>query len=438
MVVRLVVSFLVSGLALGCTSERNAASCIDDGKCSDPLRPFCDELGVFGEPHACISVSCAPREFISCSGAEALYCDDSGTDFESEACPYGCGESGCNPYLEPRYLPDICDAPASDDEFRVTNTATLDTDLDANCTGGVLAQSAGPSVCVIRYRKIAITGTGTLSVTGDRAVAFVADNEVTIDGVLDISANGTLDGPGGGAAISGGAASLGSGGGGAGFQSMGGHGGTPTVNGGAVNGGGQAPDPALQSALVGGTRSATDSDYPVTSGGAGGASAIIACRGAVNVSGTLDAGGGGGHPGGNIQFACLGGAGGGAGGHIAIQGMVVNVTGQAFANGGGGGAGKPNSATPNEPGEDGRRSTESAAGGFCADGGVGGNGGAEFSPPRNGASGQSPGCGGGGGGSVGYLQTFSPLGAAVEVNPTAASPKFRENQSIPVRTRPKQ
>jgi hypothetical protein len=433
MVVRSMFALVVA-LGGGCV-ERNAASCVDDGKCSDPLRPFCDKLGVFGEPNMCIAVSCTPEELVACNGDEALVCDSSGADYVVESCPYGCGESGCNPYLEPRYLPDVCDTPASEEEFSITRDTLLDTDLDTNCNGGILPQSGGPSVCVVRYRSIVITTSGTLSVSGSRALALVADDDVTIEGVLDVSANGATDGPGGGFAKSGGEATLAGGGGGAGFQTPGAHGGDFTTPGGALNGGAPTLDVALLSALVGGTRGAIDMSYPVESGGGGGAATLIACRGAAGVSGILDAGGGGGRPGGNVQFACLGGGGGGSGGHIAVQGMSLSLTGQAFANGGGGGAGKPNNQTPNEPGEDGRRDQSQAFGGHCAAGGTGGGGGAFDELPTVGYPGQSPGCGGGGGGSVGYMQTFTPEGVTPTLNPSLVSPSLEEHKSIAIRTR---
>src|ERR1041384_7836514 len=65
-------------------------------------------------------------------------------------------------YVEPRYLPDICDSAASMPVFTAGN-APFSTSLDANCTGGVVAQSNGPEICVVRYGSIRLATDVTLT-----------------------------------------------------------------------------------------------------------------------------------------------------------------------------------------------------------------------------------------------------------------------------------
>jgi hypothetical protein len=138
-------------------------------------------------------------------------------------------------------------------DFTVTNIASLDTALETNCTGGVVAQTDGPPICVVRYGSIHVTPTAILTIRGNRALALVADHMIVIDGVLDVSANGTGSGPGGGTVASGGPVASDAGGGGAGFATAGGAGGSLTVDGGGGVGGSRATDPAIITALVGGT-----------------------------------------------------------------------------------------------------------------------------------------------------------------------------------------
>jgi len=350
------------------------------------------------------------------------------------------------PYLEPRYLPDVCDVAATMPEFLVTNFGNFDTSLNNNCTGGVVAQDNGPEICVVRYGSIHVEVTGGLTVSGSRALALVADTMISIDGILDIAAKGKVSGPGGGTLLSGGQVSS-DGGGGAGFASAGGAGGGATADGGGAPGGAASIDPALLTILLGGTRSvpALGSTLPPGVGGGGGAATLIACRGQVSVSGTIDAGGGGGE--GGKRGLNLGptdkfyaGAGGGSGGNVVLQGMSVVVTGQVFANGGGGGSGMipvaGQTGTPGNPGGNGTRSTTEAAAGGIAPGaaGGGGAGGREGASPGRGVHpSATTGLPGGGGGSTGFFQTYTPAGAIPTLSPTAASPAFRTNKVVGTR-----
>ena len=476
--------FVLACCLAGCTKANPSATCAD-GLCSDAQFPFCDVNGAIdGEPNSCISVSCIPSEFATCDGDNAITCNASGDNYDVGGCNHGCSanNNGCNEctagdtqcgdgvvqtcgedgrwatsdtcasscsstpiahcaYISPRYLPDICDSPAPPDTFDVSQSGTLDTDLNINCNGGIVAQASGPAICVVRHKVISIEHDAELTVgssanqngTGGRALAFVADNAVTIDGVVNVGAAGSTSGPGGGTVSSGQTTDLTVGKGGAGFKTPGGAGGTSTIDGGANDGGDQAQDPALLTVLLGG---------PGNVGGGGGALTIIACRGTVLVSGTIDAHGGGGtgafHFGSPTPFP---GGGGGAGGYVVLQGVSVMVTGQVYANGGGGGAGGLTNVdgTPSQNGLDGFRSdTVAATGGTPQSGaGGGGDGGVKGAVAKNPGSGKHPTASGdtpgGGGGSVGFFQSYTPAGVTPTLTPSHASPAFQPNATIPTR-----
>ncbi len=436
-----------------------------------------------GEPNTCIAVSCAPGEFGACDGNNALTCDATGTGYGANHCLNGCSADagGCNPcqpdmkacgaagvldacdanghdtatqcaagciegpdrhcaYLQPRFLPsDICDTPAQS-PLMIADNRTIDTAVDANCTGGIVHQSGGPDLCIIRYSSMTVGSAATLRVitmlTGnttdnanDRPAAFVVDGDLAIEGSLDAAARRETSGPGGGFSFAGGNdfqnASIGLGG--AGFATVGGNGGTYAADGGAQNGGPQLPAPLSGAIFAGGGKN---------DGGGGGAVMLVSCRGTVSVSGTINVGGGGGSSG--YLFACTPGYGGGAGGNVLIQGLDINITGALYANGGGGGAGcVPNTQqTGEQDGEDGPLSdTTPAKGGLAVTGaGSGGKGGIGTSLPGDGRSAQvNVGHPGAGGGSVGWLQTLTPAGVTPTLTPSHVSPPLHPNGAAEVR-----
>ena len=371
-------------LATACTTKNPAFTC-PDGTCSDPGYPFCDADGTIGgQAGTCIAVSCSPGTFAACDGNSAITCNASGDNYDVTPCAAECdpnlGCVGCTPgtsecgsgvvnqcsgsgawtpaetcifdcvasptphcaYLQPKYLPDICDAVATDDKFEITSSATMDTTADPSCNGGILPQTGGPDICIVRYKTISIDANKTFAVKGTRALALVSDGDLRVDGTLDIAAHGSIDGPGGGLYRSGGSVSGPSAGGGAGFHQSGGAGANLTVDGGASNGGLATTDPALLNTLISGPRGG--------GGAAGGAATLISCRGRVTVSGMLSAGGGGGIGGFPSGGAALGG--GGGGGYTVLQGLAISVTGAVYANGGGGGAGGNTSTTTGGAGGD--------------------------------------------------------------------------------------
>ncbi len=378
---------------------------------------------------------------------EIDHCGSDGLPASPETCQLGCvaTPSPHCAYLEPRYLPDVCDTAATMPSFTVDDIANFDTSLDNNCNGGVVNQDGGPAICVVRYSSIDITTTGNLTVSGVRALALVADSAITIAGVLDVGGKGSANGPGGGTVRSGAEAGSSAGGGGAGFATMGAAGGSTTADGGGGLGGGQATDPSLVTVLIGGTgpNRGLPSTLPPLPGGGGGAATLIACRGVVSVTGTIDAGGGGGSGGGGGLTAQskFSGTGGGSGGNVALQGLSIVVTGNVFANGGGGGAGefRPTQGTVQAgfAGSDGTRSaTESAPGGTPpGTAGAGGIGGRQGAGPGVGLhpSDATTGLPGGGGGSVGFFETYTPSGVTPQLTPSAASPTFSPNKQIKTR-----
>ncbi len=435
----LALALLVQSLA--CTKPNPAKSCADGG-CSDPAFPFCDVDGaITGEPLTCTAIACTPGEVVACRDDQVLLCTDSGTDVQIAPCTVG----ACNttpvahcPYLEPRYLPDVCDTVATDANVTYSNSATLDTDLDSNCNGGIVIQEAAPEICVVRYGTISIATGITLDLKGSRVAAFVADGDLDIVGTLDSSANSTTNGAGGGFFFSGGNEGCAIAGGGAGFKTAGGAGGNATSDGGAGNGGGLGTDPTLLSALVGGNRPMLLAPTAPTSGGGGGGVTLISCHAAIVVDGVIDASGGGGRSGFLLAFpgCAVGATGGGSGGNVVLQALSITVTGSIFANGGGGGSGRPMNQQKGLNGGDGLQDTSGGLGAISQGGGdgAGGFGGSGTSNPAAGKRSTDPAASaGGGGGSVGFFQTYTPDGVFPSLNPTVASPDFRPNLNVDVR-----
>jgi hypothetical protein len=331
-------------------------------------------------------------------------------------------------YLEPKWLPNICDEKATEDLFMPNASASFDSSLDTNCNGGVVAQgSPGRQICVVRYKTITIPQFVNLTITGTRPIAFVADDALTVNGSIDAGAASTTNGPGGGSIISGAAPGATAGGGGAGFAQTGGTGGNAGGNGGA------SFDPTSLAYFAGGPHAGSSGGIiglnGVAGGGGGGAVLLAACRGTATLSSTsiIDLKGGGGNPqrdtiaGSQIQNSDCG-AGGGAGGYLAVEALTgVTMTGQIWANGGGGGGG----SSSNEPanggvGSDGQRSIAGANGGpGSGQGGAGGRGGFRGGNPL---AGGGTTFAGGGGGSVGVVHVFTPTGVTPAITNTNMSP----------------
>lgn len=446
--------------AVGACTTPNTTKACSEGSCLNPEFPYCDTEGVIsGEPGTCIAVTCTPGEIETCLGDDALTCNATGDGYEHLTCDLGCSATPkphCK-YIEPRYLPEMCDMAASDESLVVNGSTSLDPNLDSNCNGGVVSQAGAAGICVLRYRQIAITANGQLKLTGKsdtgapdtvgRVVAFVADEQLSIDGSLDISADGPVNGPGGGLMVSGGGAQLVSAdlhkaGAGAGGQTAGAPGGSTTTDGDGGIGGLATADPALLSVLFGGAAANRGGGMgPVTlgGGGGGGGATLVSCKGSISISGVIDAGGGGGTGGRELFGADTPAWGGGAGGYVVLQAKRIEVTGQVFANGGGGGTGMAADLLPGADGADGLRSATMPAPGSSGKngGGNGGRGGVGIMQPTAGGkstaiptSDASP---GGGGGSVGFLQTYTPDGIEPMLSGATASPRFRPNITLKTR-----
>lgn len=390
---------------------------------------------------------CVPSS-IACDGDVVESCDADGLALPDETCALSCvdGPTAHCAYLSPKYLPDVCDALATEPTFTIGTVTSFDTNLDVACTGGIITQSGAASICVVRADTITISS--TMTVTGGRELALVADGDLTVTSgaTLDVSANGTTGGPGSGrvsGAIAGHGNAGGNGGGGAGFGQLGSNGGS-TVDG-SGGAGGTTFDPLAITGMIGGAHPTNPTVLlGVYGGGGGGALSLISCRGTVAMAGLIDAGGGGGGGGfdsiAGIGSDIFGGAGGGSGGYVVIQGLGVSVTGKLYANGGGGGggAGDDDSGVDKSgfAGGDGRRSsTQVASGGTTQTtaAGRGGDGGIGAAAPTVGRGHGNFGSGGGGGGSVGHFQIYVPTGVTPTVSPIEVSPQFDPDLTRPTR-----
>ncbi len=473
------LAFVVVVGAAGCTKS-NPISCVD-GYCQDPAFPFCDSDGaIAGDPQTCIAVTCTPNSFAGCRMNQAIVCNAAGGNYDLSHCDNGCDPAlGCvqnsciantvscgqrvvercdengvlhtqacdlscieTPaphcaYISPKYLPDICDIEAVEPARSVTAPETLDTATSSVCNGGVIPQVNAPEICIVRYRTVTVTAAGAMRFVGTRAVAIVADDTLSVNGRLDVSAQGQVGAPGSVRNVnaSGGSSAPAVGGGGAGFSSSGAAGGSTTQPGGATNGG-PGFSPLVASSLGGGTIASLNgprrSDL---GGGGGGALTLVSCRGSVNVTGVVEASGGGGLGGRTVLDAVgsfiAGGGGGGSGGYVVLQGLHVAVSGAVYANGGSGGCGKPSTGAQGINGADGRTSPPAACVASSNEGSGGAGASSAFVPQVGGAS--SGGTPGGGGGAMGFFQAHTPIGIIPTLTPANASPPFQQSLNVSTR-----
>lgn len=399
------------------TSSHTCVNCNNNTQCASGA---CDT-----NTHMCLECSTnAQCGSHVCSPSNACVACTADAQCTSGLCDTGTGNCLGASSIIPRFLPAVCATAATSMDLVISTSTSLSTDDASTCNGGVVTQTNGPDICVIRHRKIQVASAATVTVVGARAAAFVADADVTIAGTVDVSANTLTDGPGGGFANDG--TSVGAnGGGGAGFATRGGAGGNGSQAGGASNSGPPRTSPSATGILMGGPRTSNS--------GGGGALALISCRAKVLVSGTLHAGGAGGGPGGLSGTSPIGARGGGAGGYAVLQGIDVAVTGRLFANGGAGGSGRPTNAPKGELGPEGTLSDTTPALGppSTASNGAGGNGAYGAVLPRDGGPyTNAAASAGGGGGSVGFLQTCTASGHAPTLNPAAISPAFSANITL--------
>ncbi|HEU0028984.1 MAG TPA: hypothetical protein VFQ53_00035 [Kofleriaceae bacterium] len=297
---------------------------------------------------------------------------------------------------------------------------------------GIDYQQRG-SVGVFRFKKLTMSGFGTVTIQGGRALAIVGSESILLEAKLDAQGDcsGTNAGPGGfpgggpgtkGGGGGGGGAGAGTnnnyaGGGGGGFGATGGTGG---AGGGGATGGaaGPAQGDAKIASLVGGSGGGGGGGPSGVGGGGGGGAVQLVSNGTIRIGSTggIQVGGcgGDGSPSGGD-----GAGGGGAGGAILIEAPIVELPSMSFlaANGGGGGG-----ADTNVDGSNGDTSIARAtAGGGTAQGGGGGLGGALQSltgdPGRQAAK-----WGGGGGGSVGRIRIDTYTGQAAVSDAAVITP----------------
>ena len=79
---------------------------------------------------------CVPSTDSCGAGTSAIdHCGPDGLPASQDGCALGCvaiPKAHCS-FLEPRYLPDVCEAAAAAPSFVVSNLANFDTGLDNNC-----------------------------------------------------------------------------------------------------------------------------------------------------------------------------------------------------------------------------------------------------------------------------------------------------------------
>lgn len=306
--------------------------------------------------------------------------------------------------------------PAGTFDVAATVTATFATPAMV-CESGV----GDLGWCVIAADSMQIDG--LLRVTGSVPLVLVAATRLSVTGVIDVSSTDVELGAGGddpracASSLSGGPLS----GGGAG-GSFGGQGGRGGDDGSGGQGATAAPAETTISMLRGGCHGGNGASSGPSKGLGGGVVYLIA-GGELQITGVLNASGGGGDlgPGGTTPG---GGGGGGAGGMIGLDAPSIMVTGKVFANGGGGGGGGgnpssgANGAAPTEP-------DQPALGGAGATitGGDGGNGAFGTTPTGTaGGVGQMTSGGGGGGGGAGVIVVYPMQTFGSNVAPPARSP----------------
>lgn len=485
--------FLV--LLAGCYDTSSAPTCriqcTTDADCTDGLT--CGPGNLCTDGADCLQPEmCTPDEFIACVDTMARSCNAAGDGTTDVTCTSGCNTTerrcndcvpdatscttdmmavqqctpdgrtnsvtdtcaaGCNPgdtaiaahcsYISPAWLPDICDAPATDMVFAPNASATISTSLDTNCSSIVVQMAngnpIGPQICVIRAKTITIPNAITTTFSGNRAIALVADSQLTVTGTIDVGAINAANTPGPGIAGGSGTASTSSaGGGGAGFGTAGGNGGATTA--GAGGAGGQVIDPLTRAFFAGGYSGASPGGIgnpasDIAGGAGGGGLLLIACRGNVSITGQIDANGGGGR--GNHDI--IGGAGfqnskapsgAGSGGYVVVQGLTVTISGGVFANGGGGGGGSNTDDGSGPIGNKGLRTTGATTGGV-GNLSTGGNGGVLAGPGQNGTGATAGGgFGGGGGGGVGVIHAYTPTGVIPVTTGATFSPNYTRRNVV--------
>lgn len=319
------------------------------------------------------------------------------------------------PVCEPGFL-NLCGQPSTAGSFVVASTE-INTDTDERCR--VIKQASGPDVCLFSFEEIEVQQGGVLLAYGVRPFALVAKGSLKISGTLDVSSRRSrLDKLGAGGALAPAAGvcafvsnpvkARGGGGGGAGgtFSMQGGGGGTGNsdgIGGGPANVAGGTPGPMIAEPAIlrGGCNGQEGADGQNAPGGAMGlgGGAVYLAAASLTITGSVLAGGSGGGGGDRDD----GGGGGGSGGMIVAQSGALRISGTLLATGGGGGKGG-NGTQSGQPGDDATAPTAAAGGGGNQGGGRGGDGATQATGMRG--MNDSAGAGGGGGG-TGFILLLS-------------------------------
>lgn len=300
----------------------------------------------------------------------------------------------------------ICPTSMPPDRSIATKTINTNSDCDV-----VVDQPSLPQLglCVLLGRGILVTG--TVKAVGARPLVIVATEtlSITMSGAIDVASRNNQT-PAAAASFSACTGSDGTntsgndagGGAGGSFQGNGGDGGDGDVPGGAAAAGLAMPPTFVRGGCKGYKGGIASGAIAYDGGDSGGAVYLVAGT-RIDVSGEINASGGGGRGGAIGGNGNSGGSGGGSGGLIWLDAPIVSASGKVFANGGGGGG----SSSSVIPGNTGGTSTDPTMGGMAGSGaGAGGTGAAGSNlSGSNGATTASG--GGGGGGGAGYIQVFA-------------------------------
>ncbi|PZR16789.1 MAG: hypothetical protein DI536_06460 [Archangium gephyra] len=409
----------------GCTYTIDVDAGCDDG--DDCTRDdVCDVSGAC-RGHAS---TCAPRECQVNTGCMA----DGGCTFGPVDAGTSCSNGGsCNatggclpPFLFVPSNVSLGDVPTPSSD-KVTYDCGV-TEIDTGASGAPTVVNACPGhaplahasivqggvpTLVLAFADLEVTGANTLRLVGERPVIIVSMKNIDVFGTIDVRAGAqACTANGAGRNGGGGAAGWQSGGGGGGFGTVGGRGGdvvnAPDGLGGAVNGAGE---------FRGGCPGGRGGNNPNAAAPGGGALQLVA-RETINLSGIINAPGGGGA--GGVAFQA--GNGGGSGGALLLEAeRFIATNGVLACNGGGGGQ-----QTTGRDGESGRASTVPAAGGNDnLSGGRGGNGATGTTAATNGGDANAASFAGGGGGGVGRIHinvsALCDIGPPVVISPAATS-----------------
>jgi hypothetical protein len=282
--------------------------------------------------------------------------------------------------------------------------------------------------CVIAGNGFTIPAGKRISAHGNKPLVLLSTTTFDLQGTVDVSSNHNPGATGAGAALActGVTAATGNSGGyGGSFSGKGGDG-EQLIGAGEAKGIAAAPVAFPQSLIggcPGGNGSTNVAGATAGIGGAGGGAVSIIAMGMINLDGTINASGAGGHAG---LLNKSGGGGGGSGGMIVLasesSSIVTAATAALFANGGGGGQGGAGGAGAGAgAGIDGGESpgpmTPAPGGNSTKDGGTGGNGsfGAGRLTGSNGGSSPAVNMGGGGagGGGAGFIRAPGATGTNI-------------------------